>query len=81
MLIPEICMWCPIHLGNVFCLLLKELKTLYHIFPISCIQIGVVPFEIKSVFVRDNEHDLQNVLESPKIEHLPFSIKKNQHNQ
>ena len=45
---------------------------------ISCLQIGVVPFEIKGVFVRDNELDLQNVHESPKIEHLPFSDKRNQ---
>ena len=29
--------------------------------------------EIKGVFVRDNELDLHNVHESPKIEHLPFS--------
>ena len=35
-------------------------------------------FEIKGVFVRDNELDLQNVHESPKIEHLPFRNKRNQ---
>ena len=29
--------------------------------------------EIKGVFARDNELDLHNVHESPKIEHLPFS--------
>ena len=45
---------------------------------ISCLQIGVVPFEIKGVFVRDNELDLQNVHKSPKIEHLPFRNKRNQ---
>lgn len=33
-------------------------------------------FGIKGVFVRDNELDLQNVHESPKIEHLPFSDRK-----
>ena len=45
---------------------------------ISCLQIGVVPFETIGVFVRDNELDLQNVQESPKIEHLPFRNKRNQ---
>ena len=45
---------------------------------ISCSQIRVVAFEIKGVFVRDNELDLQNVHESPKIEHLPFRNKRNQ---
>ena len=29
--------------------------------------------EIKGVFVRDDELDAQNVHESPKIKHLPFS--------
>ena len=67
-------MGCPTHLRNVLCLPLKELKTLYHI----CLQIRFVPFEIKGVFVRDNELDLQNVHESPKIEHLPFRNKRNQ---
>ena len=45
---------------------------------ISCLQIEFVPFEIKGFFVRDNELDLQNVHESPKIEHLPFRNKRNQ---
>ena len=74
MFIPGICMGCPTHLGNVLCLPLKELKTLYHI----CLKIRFVPFEIEGVFVRDNELDLQNVQESLKIEHLPFRNKRNQ---
>ena len=45
---------------------------------ISCLQIGVVPFEIKGVFVRNNEPDLHNVNESPKIGRLPFNNKRNQ---
>ena len=36
------------------------------------------PFEIKGFFVRDKEIDLLNVHESPNIEHLPFSDKRNQ---
>ena len=71
----------PHSFGKCILLTIEGIKNLVSYFPISCIQIGVVPFEIKGVFVRDNEHDLQNVLESPKIEHLPFSIKRNQHNQ
>ena len=43
---------------------------------ISCLQIGVVPFEIKGVFVRNNEPDLHNVNESPKIRRLPSTIKE-----
>jgi len=36
-------------------------------------------FEVKGVFVRDNELVLQNVHESPKkIKYLPFSNKRNQ---
>ena len=71
----------PHSFGKCILLTIEGIKNLVSYFPISCIQIGAVPFEIKDVFVRDNEHDLQNVLESPKIEHLPFSIKRNQHNQ
>ncbi|XP_067017975.1 uncharacterized protein C05D11.13-like [Acropora muricata] len=37
---------------------------------------GVVPFEIKGVFVRNNEPDYVN--ESPKIGRLPFNNKRNQ---
>ena len=65
-------MGCPIHLGNAFscCLPLEKLKALYH--SSSC------SFEIKGAFVRDSELDLQNVHETPKIVHLPFSDKRNQ---
>ena len=71
----------PHSFGKCTMLTIEGIENLVSYLKISCLQIGVVPFEIKGVFVRDNEHDLQNVLESPKIEHLPFSIKRNQHNQ
>ena len=40
---------------------------------ISCLQNRGCSIEIKGVFAIDNELDLHNVHESPKIEHLPFS--------
>ena len=60
-----ICMGCPTHLGNVPCLPLKELKTLYHICKFSFLLSN--PFEIE-VFVGDNELDLENRGSSNKIE-------------
>ena len=45
---------------------------------ISFLQVGVVSFEIKGAFIRDNELGLQNVQESPKIENLPLRNKRNQ---
>ena len=59
-------------------LTIEGIENLVSYLNISCLQIGFVPFEIKGVFVRDNELDLQNVHESPKIEHLPFRNKRNQ---
>ena len=59
-------------------LTIEGIENLVPYLKISCLQIGVVPFEIKGVFVRDNEPDLQNVHKSPKIEHLPFRNKRNQ---
>ena len=58
----------------------EGIENLVSYLQISYIQIhvGVVPFEIKGVIVRDNGPDLQNVHESPKIKHLPFSNKRNQ---
>ena len=47
-------------------------------FQISFLQEGVVSFEIKGAFIRDNELGLQNVQESPKIENLPLRNKRNQ---
>ena len=57
---------------------IEGIENLLSYLNISRLQIGFVPFEIKGVFVRDNELDLQNVHESPKIEHLPFRNKRNQ---
>lgn len=42
------------------------------------LQIQVISNKIKGVFVIHNELELQNVHESPKIEHSPFSNQKNQ---
>ena len=59
-------------------LIIEGIENLVSYLNISCLQIGFVPFEIKGVFVRDNELHLQNVHESPKIEHLPFRNKRTQ---
>ena len=59
-------------------LTIEGIENLVSYLKISCLQIRVVPFEIKGVFVRDNELDLQNVHKSPKIEHLLFRNKRNQ---
>ena len=72
-------MGCPTHLGNVLCLPLKELKTLYHICKFPAYKQGLFLLKLKvSLIVRDNELDLQNVHKSPRIEHLPFRNKGNQ---
>ena len=55
-----------------------RIENLVSYLQISCLQIGVVPFEIKGVFVRNNEPDLHNVNESPKVGRLPFNNKRNQ---
>ena len=64
--------------GKCTLLTIEGIENLVSYLQISCLQIGVVPFEIKGVFVRDNEPDLHNVHDSPKIERLPFSNKRNQ---
>ena len=68
----------PHSLGKCTLLTIEGIENLVSYLNISRLQIGFVPFEIKGVFVRDNELDLQNVHESPKIEHLPFRNKRNQ---
>ena len=68
----------PHSFGKCTLLTIEGIENLVSYLNISCLQIGFVPFEIKGVFVRDNELDLQNVHESPKIEHLPFRNKRNQ---
>ena len=64
--------------GKCTLLTIEGIENLVSYLNISCLQIGLVPFEIISVFVRDNELDLQNVYESQKIEHLPFRNNRNQ---
>ena len=72
-------MGCPTHLRNLLCLPLKELKTLYHICKFPAYKYGLFLLKLKvSLIVRDNELDLQNVHEGPKIEHLLFRNKRNQ---
>ena len=68
----------PHSFGKCTLLTIEGIENLVSYLQISCLQIGVVPFEIKGVIVRDNGPDLQNVHESPKIKHLPFSNKRNQ---
>ena len=68
----------PHPFGKCTLLTIEGIENLVSYFQISCLQTGVVPFEIKGVFVRDNESGLQNVHESPKVEHLPLSSKRNQ---
>ena len=68
----------PHSFGKCTLLTIEGIENLVSYFQISCLQIGVVPFEIKGVSVRDNEPDLHNVHESPKTERLPFSNKRNQ---
>ena len=68
----------PHSFGKCNLLTIAGIENLVSYLKISCLQTGVVPFEIKGVFVRDNELDLQNVHESPKIEHLPFRNERNQ---
>ena len=67
----------PHSFGKCTLLTIEGIENLVSYLNISCLQIGFVPFEIKGVFVRDNELDLQNVHESPKIEHLLFRNKRN----
>ena len=59
-------------------LTIEGIENLASYLQISCLQVGAVPFEIKGFFIRDNELGLQNVQESPKIEHFPFRNKRNQ---
>ena len=68
----------PHSFGKCTLLTIEGIENLVSYLQISCLQIGVVPFEIKGVFVRNNEPGLHNVNESPKIEHLPFNNKRNQ---
>ena len=68
----------PHSFGKCTLLTIEGIENLVSYLQISCLQIGVVPFEIKGVFVRNNEPDLHNVNESPKIERLPFNNKRNQ---
>ena len=44
--------------GKCTLLTIKGIENLVSYLKISCLQIGVVPFEIEDVFVRDNELDL-----------------------
>ena len=68
----------PHSFGKCTLLTIEGIENLVSYLQISCLQIGVVPFEIKGVCVRNNEPDLHNVNESPKIERLPFNNKRNQ---
>ena len=68
----------PHSFGKCTLLTIEGIENLVSYLQISCLQIGVVPFEIKGVFVRNNELDLHNVNESPKIGRLPFNNKRNQ---
>ena len=74
----QVLMLIPHSFGKSTLLTIEGIKSLVLHSPISCLQIGVIPFELKVVLVRDSEHDLQNVHDSPKIEHWPFSNKSNQ---
>ena len=68
----------PYSFGKCSLLTIEGIENLVSYLNISCLKIGFFPFEIKGVFVKDNEPDLQNVHKSPKIEHLPFRNKRNQ---
>ena len=50
----------PHSFGKCTLLTVEGIENLVSYFQILCLQTGVVPFEIKGVFVRDNEPDLQN---------------------
>ena len=65
----------PHSFGKCTLLTIEGIDNLVSYLQISCLQVGVVLFEIKDVFIRGNEPDLQI---SPKIKHLPFSNKRNQ---
>ena len=69
--------WMPHSFRKCTLLTIEGIENLVSYLNISCLQIGFVPFEIAVVFVKDNELDLQNVHESPKMEHLPFRNKRN----
>ena len=56
----------PHSFGKCALLTIEGIGNLVSYLQISCLQIGVIPFEIKGVFVRNNEPDLHNVNESPK---------------
>ena len=51
----------PHSFGRCSLLTIEGIENLVSYLKISSLQIGVVPFEIKGVFVRGNELDLQNV--------------------
>ncbi|XP_044171263.1 uncharacterized protein LOC122955565 [Acropora millepora] len=68
----------PHSFGKCTLLTIEGIGNLVSYLQISCSQIGVVPFEIKGVFVRNNEPDLHNINESAKIGRLPFNNKRNQ---
>ena len=80
MLIPGICMGCPTHLGKCTLLTIEGIENLVSYLKISCLQIGVVPFEIKGVFVRDNELDCKLFTRVQKLNICLSEIKETKHN-
>ena len=50
----------PHSFGKDTLLTIEGVENLVSYLQTSCLQVGVVPFEIKGVFVRDNEPDLHN---------------------
>ena len=58
--------------GECTSLTVGGIENLVSYLQISRLQIWVISFKIEGVFVIDNELDLQNVHDSPKIENFPF---------
>ena len=71
----------PHSLKECTLLTIEGIENLVSYLNISCLQIGFVPFEIKGVFVRDNELDLQDVfMRVQKLNICLSEIKETTHN-
>ena len=67
----------PHSFGKCTLLSIEGLENLVSYLQLSCLETGVVPFEIKGVFVTDCQPQLENVHNSQENEQFSLSIKHN----
>ena len=67
----------PHSFGKCTLLSIEGLENLVSYLQMSCLETGVVPFEIKGVFVTDCQPQLENVHNSQENEQFSLSVKQN----